>query len=33
MSVEMLIDFQFIGNVITGIPVITKWYHCYQLLW
>jgi len=32
MFVEILIDFQFIKNVATGIIVIIMSYYCYQLL-
>jgi hypothetical protein len=32
MSVEMLIDFQFIRNAIIGITVNMMSYYCYQLL-
>jgi hypothetical protein len=32
MTVELLIDFGFIRNVIKGIIIIIKLYYCYLLL-
>jgi hypothetical protein len=32
MNVELLIDFEFIRNVIRGIIVIIWSYYCYELL-